>query len=115
MTSTRVVLTIEHKLHDDLLKHLLCGGQGFEIVGEATDPIGAMALIAQAKPDVWIHSWDEGPELQATLSHIYATNPGIAVIRISPNEPAGFLQMQVNSLTSLLAFASRQRHVREAV
>ena len=115
MSSHGVVLTIEHQLHLQLLKRFLLTCPGFELVGESSDPLTAMALIVQKKPAIWMHSWEEGPELQAFLSHVYACTPEIAVVRISPNESAAFLQVQISSLDGLLNLAGQQKLIKQTV
>jgi hypothetical protein len=52
--------------------------------------------------------------LQAMLSHVYSCDPSISVIRIDPNDPAGYLQVPVNSMASLLTFLRQGRRL-EAV
>lgn len=115
MKSTRVVLSIEPQLHHQLIEHLLSTAAGFEIVGRSTDPVWVLATIARTRPELWIHSWEEGPELQAILSHVYSTAPDIAVVRISPDEAAGFIQMRLSSLSSLLNLGSIHRGLEEVV
>lgn len=114
MTPTRIVLTIDHQLHAQLLKHAFSSSPTLEVVGEATHVIECMILIADKNPHLWIHSWDEGPELEAVLSHVYASHPYLSVIRISPNEPAGYFQTRLNSLSDLLKFAARTSHLNES-
>ncbi len=101
MKNVRVVLTIEHRLQAQLVKQALASYGGYEVVGESTDTVQVMALISQKEPDAWIHSWAEGPELQATLSHLYALHPELTVVRISPDESAGYVQVQIRSLAKL--------------
>ncbi len=110
MNST-VVLTIEHQLHAQLLKHALANCPDIELVGEATGLIESMMLIDAKKPDVWIHSWAECPQVSAALSQIYSRDPNLTVIRFNPDEPAGFIQMRVNSLPELLRLAAETRHL----
>ena len=114
MNRTRVLLTVEHQLHSQLLKHTLKSCPEIELVGEASGIIECMTLIAGKKPHLWIHSWDESPELGSVLSHIYSFHPSLSVIRISPNESAGYIQMQINSLSDLLMLATRTRHLVES-
>jgi DNA-binding NarL/FixJ family response regulator len=109
MKKTRVLLTVEQQLHAQLLKKALASCDELEVVGEATDVIQCMMLIASTKPHVWIHSWDDGPDLTSVLSHIYSFDPSLSVIRISPDESAGFIQMQIHSLPELLKFATQTR------
>ena len=103
MRRIRVLSTIEHLMQAQLIRHYLDACEDIEMVAESIDPIEVMALVAQIKPDVWIHSWEEGPQLQATLSHLYALNPALTVVRVNPQESAGYVQVQVSSLDSLAA------------
>lgn len=111
---TRVLLTIEQPLHAHLLKNAFTTCPDLELVGEATEVIECMQMMVSRKPHLWIHSWDEGPDLQAVLSHVYDSQPSLSVIRISPNEPAGYIQMQVHSLADLLKCATRTRSFLDA-
>jgi hypothetical protein len=113
MNRSKVLLTVEQQLHAQLLQHALDACPELELIGEAYDLIECMTAIAFEKPDVWIHSWDEGPELSAALSHIYSLNPNLAVIRVCPNESAGYLQMRIHSLSDLLMVAARGRQLVE--
>ncbi|QEG42522.1 helix-turn-helix domain-containing protein [Roseimaritima ulvae] len=106
---TRVLLTVDQPLHAQLLKHAFATCPDLELVGEATEVIECMQKMVSKKPHLWIHSWDEGPELQAVLSHVYDSQPSLSVIRISLNEPAGYIQMQVRSLADLLKLATQTR------
>ncbi|TWU39737.1 helix-turn-helix domain-containing protein [Novipirellula artificiosorum] len=110
MDKTRIMLTVGHPLHAQLIKHALATRSDLELAGEATDVIDCMKLISAMHPHVWIHSWDEGPELSAVQSHIYSFHSSLSIIRINPDEPAGYIQLQVNSLPELLNFATQSRH-----
>ena len=102
MTTTRVLLTIEQHLDSELLKRALKMQPEVEVVGEAIEVIDCMHQIANTNVDVWLHSWDQGPELEAVLSHVYSVRPDLLVIRVSPNEAAGYFQRQINSIPELL-------------
>ena len=99
---TTILLTIEHQLHAQLLKRALGNCPDIEVIGETKGLIESMVFIASHKPNVWIHSWAESPELSSALSHVYSEDPNLAVIRINPDEPAGYIQMRVNTLPHLL-------------
>lgn len=109
MPPIRILLSIEHQLHAELLKHALASAPQVELVGEATEPLECVQLVSSKNPDFWIHSWGEGPELETVLSHIDACHPSLSVIRINPKEAAGYIQMQVRSLSDLLGFLTRTR------
>jgi DNA-binding NarL/FixJ family response regulator len=114
MNRTRVLLTVEQQLHAQLLQHALDACPELELVGVASNLIECMKLVALKKPDLWIHSWDEGPELSSALSHIYSLHPSLSVIRICPNESAGYIQMRISSLPDLLLIAARARQLVES-
>ena len=114
MTKTRVLLGTPNGLQSQILVETLRNQKDVELVGHVSDPVATLVTITRAKPDVWIHSWKEGPELQAMLSHVYSCDPSISVIRIDPNDPAGYLQVPVNSMASLLTFLRQGRRL-EAV
>lgn len=109
MNPTRVLLSIEQQLHAQLLKSALLSRSDVELVGETRGLIDSLMLIAAKKPDLWIHSWEEGSESSAAFSHAYNIHPSLAVLRIHPDEPAGFLQFHISSLSQLLDVATRTR------
>jgi hypothetical protein len=109
MNLTRVLLSIEHQLHAQLLKHSLLTRDDVELVGETKGLVESLMLIAAHKPDLWIHSLDSAAESSATLSHAHSIHPGLAILRVHPDEPTGLLQLQVNSLSELIEVATRTR------
>ena len=102
MSATRVLLTTNRQLHADMFRSALAAVQDLQVVGEATEVIDCLAQISAKRPDVWIHTWPEGPELRAVLSHIYAAHPRVMVVRVDPDESSGFAEMQVSSLEDLV-------------
>lgn len=114
MEKTRVLLSVEHQLYAQLLKNAFASCHDLELVGEATGSTECMMLIASRKPHVWVHSWDDCPDLASVLSHIYSFRPSLSVIRINPNEPAGYIQIRINSLPELLKHATSTRELVEA-
>ena len=109
MNLTRVLLSIEHQLHAQLLKNALSSRNDVEVVGETKGIVDSLMLIAAKKPDLWIHSWDESSLPPAAFSHAYSLHPNLAVMRINPDEPAGLLQLQISSLAQLIDVATRTR------
>jgi chemotaxis response regulator CheB len=105
MNTTRILLSIEHQLQAQLLKRSLESEPGLELIGEANNAVEILMQIEAAKPDLWIHSWEQSPELEGVLSHAYSCQPDLVVVRISPNESSGYAQLQINSLAKLQAFA----------
>lgn len=109
MAVTRVLLSIEHQLHSQLLKNALFSRNDVELVGETKGMIDSLMLIAAEKPDLWIHSWSEESEPSAAMSHAFSLHPGLAVMRVNPDEPNGVLQLQINSLPQLIEVAIQTR------
>jgi hypothetical protein len=109
MALTRVLLSIEHQLHAQLLKNALQTRNDVELVGETKGLVDSLMLTAAKKPDLWIHSWEDNADRSAALSHAYTIHPELAVMRINPDEPAGFLQLPISSLAQLFDVASRTR------
>ncbi len=109
MEKTRVLLTVDQRFHSQLLKHSLETCQDVEVVGEATDAIECLKQLAAKQPHVWIHSWADGDDLAAIKSHVYSIQPGISIIQINPDEPAGYIQLPVNTLSELLCLATQSR------
>jgi hypothetical protein len=111
MYLTRVLLSVEHQLHAQLLKNALLSRSDIELVGETKGIVDSLMLIAAKKPDLWIHSWEERAEPSAAISYAYSIHPNLAVLRVNPDEPTGFLQVQVSSLSQLIDVASRSRPI----
>lgn len=109
MPLTRVLLSIEQQLHAQLLKNALLARGDIELVGESKGVVDSLMLIAAKKPDLWIHSWGEEAERSAAFSHAYSLVPDLAVVRISPDEPTGFLYRPVNSISEMVDLACRSR------
>ena len=101
---TKVLLGTPDGLQTQILLAALRDQRDVEIVGRGSDSMTTLITIARTKPDVWIHGREEGAALQAFLSHVYSCHPSITVIRIDPNDPAGYLQVPVHSMGSLLSF-----------
>ncbi len=114
MKKTRVLLGTPEGLQSQLLVEALRDQQDVELVGHVSDPVATLISIARTKPDVWIHGWEEGPELQAMLSHVYSCDSSISVVRIDPNDAAGYVQVPVNSMASLLSFIRQGRQLEPA-
>ena len=104
MKKTKVLLGTPDGLQSQILVSALRDQRDVEIVGHVSDPVTTLVTISRTKPDIWIHGREEGAELQAFLSHVYSCHPSISVIRIDPNDPAGYLQVPVQSMASLLNF-----------
>jgi hypothetical protein len=105
MSTTRILLSVEARLQAELLDRFLSSVANFEMVGEAHSVIEILMLLDLRKPDLWIHSWEQGPALEGVLSHVYSCCPNLAVVRVAPNEMTGFAEVQINSVANLLKFA----------
>ena len=106
---TRVLLGTTCGLQSQILVEAMRNECDVELVGHVSDPVATLVTMTRTKPDVWIHSWEEGPELQAMLTHIYSCSPTISVVRIDPNDPAGYGQVPLNSVAGLLHFIRQGR------
>ena len=109
VNNTRVLLGTPPGLPSQVLTDALQNQCDVDIVGPISDPIATLVAITRTKPDIWIHSWEEGPELQSMLTHVYSCDPTIAVVRIDLNEPNGYAQVPLNSLASLVSFIKQGR------
>ncbi|QEF99669.1 hypothetical protein Mal15_37350 [Stieleria maiorica] len=114
MKSTRILLTIEHQLHAQLLKRFLNSEPEFELVGEAQSVLEILVLINREKPDLWIHSWEQSAALEGVLSHVYGCHPNLSVVRFCPNEQGGCAQIQLDSLATFFGFAKSLRQMEES-
>ena len=103
MKTTRVLLGTPDGLQSNV-----------EVVGHVSDPVDTLVAMTRTRPDVWIHSWQEGAELQALLSHVYDFDSSISVIRIDPNDPAGYVQVPLNSMASLMNVVRQGRQLAKA-
>ncbi len=108
MNQTRVLLTVEQRLHSQLLKHTLLSRNDVELIGEAKSVVDSLMMIASEKPDLWIHSLD-GEGLDALLSHAFSLQPNLGVAKVSLDDPSGCLQFQVNSISQLISITNRTR------
>lgn len=108
---TRVLLGTPSGLQTQILVDAMRNHCDVELVGHVSDPVATLVTMAHTKPDVWIHGWEEGPELQAMLTHVYSCNPSMSVVRIDPNDPAGYVQIPVNTMAGLLSFISQGRQL----
>lgn len=104
---TRILLSIDQQICRELLRHRLGNFADVEFIGESCDYIECLALIAQRKAQVWIHSAEDGPDLKAMLSRVFEIAPGLVVVKVNSSEPAAYLQVQVNSISEVLAFTTQ--------
>lgn len=96
--ATRVVLSVRSRIQVDLIERILVPQAGLEIVGRADDPLGVMSLISRHDADVWMHSWQEGPELRGLLSHLRSQFPALAVVHFDPDEVTGVIRLPIDSI-----------------
>jgi hypothetical protein len=107
MKQTRVLLSIEPQLCKELLRRNLSSYCDIEVVGESCNYIECLALIAQRHVHVWIHSSENGPDLNVIYSRAYEIAPELVIVRVNSQDPAATLQVQVNSVCELLEFTSQ--------
>lgn len=107
MNLTRVLISIEQRLERQLIKFSLGRHPEVEIVGQSLNVIEIMALIAQYKPHVWIHSFGDGPEFRTIRSHVCSVAPELIIASVDPNDPCGFLQVPFRSVDELISQAIR--------
>ena len=105
MISTRVLLSIEQQLCRQLLQHACDRHPEVEVVGQSSNVIEILALMDQFKPHVFIHSWDDGPDYRAFLSHAHEIVPDLVIVQFDPDNTCGYLQVPVKSIGSLLTYA----------
>ncbi|WP_145083316.1 response regulator [Aureliella helgolandensis] len=106
MNRIRVLLSIEQQLCQQVLRYDIEQHSDTEVIGESCNFFECLALIDQHQPQLWIHSWSDGPELSAVLSHALEMAPNLRIVHFNPAESAGILQVRVNSLSDMLGLAS---------
>lgn len=106
--NTRVLLSMEHEQALELLQHAFADCPDVDVVGVTSEPLECLMLIARRRPHLWIHSWEDGAAIQGMLSHVYQYHPNLVVVRLNPEEPSGYMQMQINSMADLLRLATQR-------
>ena len=116
MIKTRIMLSVDHLLQDQLFRSILGSNADIELVGEtccvkANNVVDILLALDANEPHLWIHSWDQGPDLEAVLSHIYQRHSNLIILRVAPDELSGFAQVQIDSTATLLRFAKSSRQL----
>ena len=107
MTNTRVLLSVEQQLERQLIQYSLDRFPDVEIIGKSLSVFEIMALIAQCKPHVWIHSFGDGPDYRTLRTHVCSVAPELIIVTVNPDDPCGFLQVPVNSIDDLISHSLR--------
>ncbi|MEI2768854.1 MAG: hypothetical protein V9E86_10315 [Nitrosomonas sp.] len=76
-------------------------------MGQSCSFIECLALIDQHQPHIWIHSSSDTPDLRAAVTRAYELAPQIAIVRVNPDEAAGFLQLRMESVFDILGLVER--------
>lgn len=103
----KILLSIESLTFRELMRQSLECQPKIEIVGESCNYIECLAIISSHQPQIWIHSAEEGPDLKAAVDRAYELSPQLVVVRVNPEESAGYLQVRLESLADMLGFAER--------
>lgn len=106
MNCTRVLLSIEQSLSEELVFSLLDQHPEIQIIGKTCNVLEAMAIIVQERPRVWINSWHDHPDYPSILSHVQSLAPNLIIVNLGPNQ-ANYIQMPVNSWDELIQFTCR--------
>jgi two-component system, NarL family, response regulator NreC len=84
MTPIRVGLVDDHALVRDGLKLILGAQPDLEVVGEASDPAGAIAMAALQKPDIMLVDLTlDGSDGVELIRDLTALNPRIRLIAVT--------------------------------
>jgi len=103
----RVLISVEQRLERQLIQYSLDRYSDVEIVGRSLNVIEIMALIAQHKPHVWIHSLGDGTDFRTIRSHVCTIAPELIIASVNPDDPCGFVQIPVSSIDDLVSQAFR--------
>ncbi len=107
MNHVRVLISVEQQLERELIQYSLDRYSDVEIVGRSLNAIEIMAMIAQRKPHVWIHSFGDGTDFRMIRSHVCTIAPELIIASVNPDDPCGFLQIPVSSIDDLVSQALR--------
>ncbi len=106
-STTKFLLSIEQPLCDQLVENALSQYPDVEIVGHTHNLLETLAIIAQAKPHVWLHSWPDDAEYRAILTHVQSVAPSLVIVHFDPENPCSYLQVPVHSVNELVHLATR--------
>ncbi len=86
-SSVRIVLVDDHTLFRDGVREILSTVEGLEVVGEAADHDGAIALIAEHRPDVVLLDVQLGDsDAVETAREIRETSPQTRIVVLSMHD-----------------------------
>lgn len=108
MNETRVLLSIEGCLEQQLIVHSLERLNGVKIVGQSTNAIETLALIVQRKPHLWIHSFKDASEYGAVHAFVQELAPELLTAVIQSGDstaPRSYLQVPVKSIGEIVSLA----------
>ncbi len=105
--SLKVLLSIEQQSYRELLEHMLLRHSNVELVCQSCNFVECLALISQYQPHIWIHSACDGCDLQVAVERAYELSPQLAIVRVNADEPAGYLQVRVESVSEVFAIFER--------
>jgi DNA-binding NarL/FixJ family response regulator len=98
MTTIRVLLADDHAVVREGLKAVIAASPGFEVVGEAADGPGVLALAEALDPDVTVVDVSmpgmNGAEVTAKLRE---ANPGRKVVALTVHEDRGYLRLMLEA------------------
>lgn len=106
--SSRILLSIEHRLWNELLHYTFEDHSEVQVVGESSDALECLALIVQKNPTIWIHSLpDDGDDLKLLEARALEVAPELVIVRVDPREPVSHMRVPVKSVSHMLTIANR--------
>jgi DNA-binding NarL/FixJ family response regulator len=105
MNTKRILISVNQRLSRQLISYSLKRYSDVEIVGRSLNAIRIMSLIAQRKPHLWIHSFEDGPDYARIWEYIRSIAPEIAILRVNPDNPMGYLELPLHSIDDLVSQA----------
>jgi DNA-binding NarL/FixJ family response regulator len=97
-----ILLSVEQRSYQELLRQTLESHSQVEIIAESCNFIECLALISQRQPTIWIHAWEDSPELRAVLDRAYEVAPELVIVRANPNESTGVVLVKFHSIQEVL-------------
>lgn len=107
MNSTRILISIEQPLHEELVSTVLSQYPQLEVIGPTCNVSEAMAIIERDKPQIWIHSLSDNDDYVAIRTQVQTIAPSLVILHFDASSPGSYLQVPVNTLNELIQFACR--------